>query len=319
MGTLKVRVERIVDATDEIRIFDLAPAGGARLPAFSAGAHVDVHVRPGIVRSYSLCGDPNDPRYTIAVKREPQSRGGSQAMHDAIRAGDELTIGEPRNLFALERGASHYVLIAGGIGITPLLAMSRELVAGGASFELQYFARSARHAAFLDVLSAPCFAASVHLHYGLGADDVRAFLSRGLARRPGDALLYLCGPRPFMALVEDVARPAWPAESIRSEYFSGDDPAREAAGDDAFRVRLARSGVELTVPAGKSIAQVLAEHDVALDTSCEQGICGTCVTPVLAGEIDHRDACLTDAERASGDRMCPCVSRARSDLLVLDL
>lgn len=317
--TLAVRVARIRAEAEEVRSFQLVSANGDPLPPFSAGSHIDVHVAPGLVRQYSLCNGPADrDHYQIAVKREPESRGGSQAMHERINEGNVITIGAPRNNFALEQSARHHLLLAGGIGVTPLLSMARHLLAEGASFELQYFTRSIRHTAFHDVLSDARFADHVKFHYAIEPDALRAYLRKLLWHRPEGAHLYLCGPRPFMDLVETTAAPTWPPEAVHLEYFTA-DPMALAGAQGTFEVRLARSGGTYVIPAERSIVEALAEHGVQIETSCEQGVCGTCLTGVLEGVPDHRDVFLTDAEKAACDRMTPCVSRAKSALLVLDL
>jgi len=319
MGKLTVTVRAVRDEALDVRSFELVAAEGSALLPFTPGSHIDVEVAPGIVRQYSLCSDPRETdRYLIAVKREPASRGGSAGMHERVRAGDRLTIGEPRNNFALAADASHHLLIAGGIGITPLLAMAQHLLATGASFQLVYFSRSIAHTAFRDVLSAPEYRGRVTFHYALEPEQVRAYLRKLLWEHSPGAHLYLCGPRPFMDLVETTAAPTWAPSSVHLEYFAA-DPAALAGPSEGFIVKLARHGGEFNVPEGRTIIEVLAENGIDVDTSCEQGVCGTCITGVLEGEPDHRDVFLTDEEKRAGDRMTICVSRAKSARLVLDL
>jgi len=316
--TLTVRVAGIREEAVDIRSFELVSADGTALPAYTAGSHLDVHLKPGLTRQYSLCSAPGDSaRYVIAVKREANSRGGSAAMH-ALKVGDTLTIGAPRNNFALFKAASHHLLIAGGIGVTPLLSMAQELHGAGASFELQYFTRSIEHTAFHERLSAPGLREKVSFHYALDADRVRAYLRRLLWERKPDAHLYLCGPRPFMDLVETVAAATWPPDAVHLEYFAA-DPASLSGPRESFEVKVASTGATFAVPAEKSIAQVLAENGIDVPVSCEQGVCGTCLTGVIEGDPDHRDVFLTDDEKRRCDRMLLCVSRARSARLTLDL
>ena len=316
--TLAVRVANIRDEALDIKSFELVSAQGDTLPAYSAGSHIAVHLNQGLTRQYSLCGALGaSDRYLIAVKREPNSRGGSAAMH-ALKVGDILTIGTPRNNFPLHAAAPHHLLVAGGIGITPLLGMARELNATGASFDLQYFTRSIEHAPFHELLSQPQFRGKVKFHYALDPERVRAYLRKLLWHRPDQAHLYLCGPKPFMDLVEATAAPTWQPEAVHLEYFSA-DPASLSEQGEAFEIVIASTGAHYVVPPGKSIAQVLAENGTQVPTSCEQGVCGTCLTGVLDGEPDHRDVFLTDAEKRSGDRMMLCVSRARSPRITLDL
>lgn len=319
MKELTVRVKRIRDEALEIRSFELAAADGAALPAFTPGSHIDVHLAENLIRQYSLCNRPDERQsYLIAVKREPASRGGSQAMHERLREGDTLEISKPRNNFALVPGAKQHLLVAGGIGVTPLLSMARQLVAENAPFSLQYFSRSIQHTAFHELLSRPEFGSKVSFHYALEPDQVRAYLRRLLWKHAEGAHLYLCGPRVFMDLVEQTAAPTWPPECVHLEYFTA-DPTSLAGPRDSFTVKLARSGGEYEIPADKSIVQVLAEHGVVVETSCEQGVCGTCLTGLLEGDADHRDVFLTDEEKQAGDKVMPCVSRAHSGRLVLDL
>ena len=319
MGELTVTVARVRDEAVDVRSFELRAGDGAALPPYAPGSHVDVHVAPGIVRQYSLCGDPREPdRYLIAVKREAASRGGSVAMHERVSEGASLVVGTPRNNFALVPGASHHLLIAGGIGITPILAMARHLLATGASFQLVYFSRSIAHTAFHALLSGPEFAGRVTFHYALEPEQVRTYLRKLLWLRPEGAHLYLCGPRSFMDLVETTAAPTWPPDAVHVEHFAA-DPTALAGPRGSFVVKLARHGGEFTIPEGRSIIEVLAENGVTVETSCEQGVCGTCVTGVLEGEPDHRDVFFTDAEKRANDRMTVCVSRAKGARLVLDL
>ena len=318
MTTLTVRIKHIEQQALDVKSFLLVSTDDQPLPAFSAGSHIDVHIGNGITRQYSLCNGPDErDAYLIAVKREPASRGGSARMHE-MQEGDVLTIGAPRNNFALDASASHHVLLAGGIGITPLLSMARQLQADHASFELHYFARSEQHAAFRNLLSAAELSSHVRFHHGLQPDAMQRHLQDFLASRPGGAHLYLCGPRPFMDMVTTCAAAAWPAGTVHLEYFAA-APEDSAGPQDAFRIHLARSGESYEVPQGKSIISILAAHGHALETSCEQGVCGTCLTTVLEGVPDHRDVFLSDAEKAACNKILPCVSRAKSPLLVLDL
>lgn len=315
--TLTVQIERIAAETAEVKSFTLRDPAGRELPPASAGAHVDVHPPGGPVRQYSICSAPADrSRYVIAVKREPDSRGGSAAMH-ALAEGDLLTIGAPRNTFALADGPGPALLLAGGIGVTPLLAMARHLAAQGRPFVLYYFTRSIAHTAFHAELAGPPFTGRVQLHHSLGPDAVEASLERLLAERPADGQLYVCGPRPFMDTVLAVAAASWPPDAVHVEYFAA--PPASATPADVFEVVCARSGISVNVRAEQSIAAALSAAGVAVELSCEQGICGTCLTGVLEGTPDHRDMFLLEDEKDANDKMCICVSRALSPRLVLDL
>lgn len=318
-AVLKVSVQSICNETEEIKSFRLTAANRKSLPSFTPGAHISVQIPDGLTRQYSLCNGPGDTdAYHIAVKREPDSRGGSRVLHERVAEGDTLEVMAPRNHFPIEPSAAHHLLLAGGIGITPLLSMARHLQATGASFELQYFTRSVKFTAFHELLSRPAFSGKVNFHYALDPQSLRTYLHALLRRRPEGAHLYACGPRPFMNLIEDVASAAWPPEAIHMEFFAA-DPLASSGPRQPFEVTLARAGASYTVPAEKSIIQVLAEHGVRVSNSCEQGVCGTCVTGVLEGTPDHRDAFLSERERKACDKMMLCVSRAKSERLVLDL
>jgi vanillate O-demethylase ferredoxin subunit len=314
---LVVTDARIV--AEGIRCYALADAGGAALPPFEAGAHIDVHLPNGIVRQYSLCNRPGErDRYVIAVLREPDGRGGSAAMHDGLAVGGRIAIGRPRNFFPVVREARHHLLLAGGIGITPLLAMTRAFAAEGTPFTLHYCARSAARMAFREELTAPPFAPHVVLHLDDGPAEQRLDLAALLRGQAPGTHLYYCGPAGFMAAVRAAAEAAgWPADALHCEYFAA--PAPIQAGGAGFELRLARRGLSLWVPPERSAVEVLAAHGIEVPTSCEQGICGTCLTPVLEGIPDHRDAVLSDAEKAANKEMTLCCSRARTPYLVVDL
>ncbi|HEX5341456.1 MAG TPA: PDR/VanB family oxidoreductase, partial [Duganella sp.] len=294
---LKVRVERRDNEAEGICSYELVSVDGMPLPAFTAGAHIDVHVAPGLVRQYSLCNPPHERhRYVIGVLRDPASRGGSQAMHEQINAGAALTISAPRNHFPLVEDAPRSVLLAGGIGITPLLAMAETLSAQGAQFELHYCTRSPERTAFRDrILSAP-YAPQVSFHH----DSVQPLdLPALLAGLPRDTHIYFCGPSGFIDHVKATAAAAgWPQEQLHLEYF-GAAAAVPQDGDLPFEVKLASSGKCYTIPAGVTVLKVLGDAGVFVPASCEQGVCGTCLTRVLDGVPDHRDLYLTEEEQAA--------------------
>lgn len=299
--------------------FELAPAEDSMLPAFSAGSHIDVHLPNGLVRQYSLCNHPEERhRYLLGVLLDPASRGGSQAMHEQVHEGSRLRISEPRNLFPLERAAGYSVLFAGGIGITPILCMAERLARIGAPFELHYCGRSAGRMAFIEYIRHSALADCVHVHVDDGEESQRLDSARVLSAPASDRHLYVCGPNGFMEHVLSTARvQGWAEAQLHREYFTAAAvPAGEAGG---FEVQLASTGQCFQVPAARSVAQVLLEAGIDIPLSCEQGICGTCITRVLEGEPEHRDMFLTDAERARNDQFTPCCSRARSARLVLDL
>ena len=317
MADLIVTVVKKTLEADGIYSFELEPTDGLPLPAFAAGAHIDVHVQPGLIRQYSLCGDPADAaRYQIAVLCEAGSRGGAIVMHDDLHEGDDVTISAPRNHFPLVP-AARTLLLAGGIGVTPLLCMAETLSATGADFALHYFARSPARAAFRERLGGARFAGRVHCHYDDGAGQ-RLDMAALLAEPDGEQHLYVCGPGGFIDHVLATARACgWPDSHLHREYFAAQ--AIDTSEDGSFSVRIASTGQELEVPPDVSVASVLARHGISLSVSCEQGVCGTCITGVLEGVPEHRDLCLSDEERARNDQFTPCCSRARSRLLVLDL
>ena len=318
MTTLQVKVAARREEADGIVGLELVPVDGASLPAFTAGAHIDVHLPGGLLRQYSLCNAPHEQHhYQIGVLRDANSRGGSVAVHEALKVGDVLTIGVPRNQFALVP-AQHSLLLAGGIGVTPILCMAESLAASGASFEMHYCARSPARQAFRERIAASGFAGRVVHHYDDGDAAQKLDLDALLAQADPSTHLYVCGPAGFISYVVDTARArGWPESQVHFEYF-GAAPV-QAEGNGAFDVKLASSGQVYTIPADRTVIQVLCEHGVDVPVSCEQGICGTCLTRVLEGEPDHRDQYLTDEERAANDQFMPCCSRARSPLLVLDL
>ncbi|MCY1286302.1 Carnitine monooxygenase reductase subunit [compost metagenome] len=316
---MKVRIEKIVEEARDIRSFRLVRLDGQPFAAYEPGAHVDVTGPTGVTRQYSLCSPPDDgAAYLVAVKKEQQSRGGSQALHDLVEEGAELDIGAPRNLFRLAPEAREHVLVAAGIGVTPLLSMAYRLNASGQPYRLHYFARSPEYAAFTVLLGRAPFAGHVEFHYGIEPDALDAELSGCLAGAAADAHVYTCGPAPFMHKVVEVASRSRPAEHVHLEHFQA-DPAASAAPAGAFEVELASSGVVLQVPADSSLVDVLQAHGCDIDTECREGICGTCLVDVIAGEPEHRDNCLSNKEKAANRQICACVSRARSARLVLDL
>jgi vanillate O-demethylase ferredoxin subunit len=315
---LEVRIARKTVAARDVVELDLVAADGRALPPFDAGAHIDLEVRPGLVRPYSLCNDPAEThRYQIGVLRDPHSRGGSAAVHDALAPGQVIRIGAPRNRFALVP-AQRSLLVAGGIGIPPILCMAERLVRDGAAFEMHYCTRSAERTAFAERIAASRFADHVVVHHDDGPPAQRLDPQRVIPAPDPETHLYVCGPQGFIAWVCDAARAAgWSDAQIHFEHFAAADTG--GAEDRAFDVRLAASGRTLRVPPGRSVAAVLHAHGIALPVSCEQGVCGTCLTRVLDGEPEHRDQYLTDDERRRNDQFLPCCSRSRSACLVLDL
>jgi vanillate O-demethylase ferredoxin subunit len=318
---MQVKLARKFPVATDICAFELVHPDGAALPPFTAGSHIDVRLRDGLVRQYSLCNHPSEShRYLIAVLRDANSRGGSIAMH-ALEAGGLLDIGEPKNHFPLDAQARHSLLLAGGIGITPILSMAEALDHAGASFEMHYCTRSAARTAFRERLAEPRFAGRVHLYFDDAQEHARLRLDALLAQaRSDDTHLYVCGPMGFIAAALEAAKAAgWRDANVHREFFAAPAAPEVPEGRGAFQVKLASTGRVIDVAPDVTVVAALAQAGVEVPTSCEQGVCGTCLTRVLAGEPDHRDVYLMDDEKAANDQFLPCCSRSRSPMLVLDL
>lgn len=313
---IDVRIRRRIDAAQDIVALELVRTDGQPLPAFEAGSHVDVLIAPGLVRQYSLCNDPAErDRYVLGILLDKQSRGGSKAVHSEFNEGADIKIGAPRNAFALRPGMRHAVLLAGGIGITPIKAMAHALHSQGTAFELHYCARSRMHAAFLDDLLAAPFGARVTCHMDDecgGPRPPEAYLPE-----PDDGRhLYICGPGGFIDAVRDKALAAgWPDAQIHIERFV----AEPASGGGSFTVEAVRSGVTVEVGEDESIANALMRAGLDVLTSCEQGLCGVCLTEVVEGVPEHHDQFQTDEEKAANTHMTICCSRAKTPIIKLDI
>jgi len=305
----------IRDVAQGIRAFELVQPDGSELPPFTPGSHVKVQTPSGLIRKYSLCNDPAERhRYVITVKLEQDGRGGSNSMHRDARQGEVLPTSVPENAFPMEGKARSYIFIAGGIGITPILSMIRSFgELPPAPWKLYYLSRSPETTAYLDVLQAPEWQRHVKVHHDHG-DPERTFDLWPVLDKPNGAHVYCCGPRPLMEAVRDMTG-HWSPANVHFESFKEGGEAR--TDDKPFTVKLARSGLELDVPVGKTILAALKEHGCAVASSCESGTCGTCRTALLEGEADHRDMVLMPEEMQS--QIMICVSRARSSSLVLDL
>ncbi|WP_033413238.1 PDR/VanB family oxidoreductase [Actinomycetospora chiangmaiensis] len=306
MSSLVVTAKDVV--ADGVVALTLARPDGGRLPDWTPGAHVDLTFDSGATRQYSLCGDRWDPAsYRVAVLREPDGRGGSRHVHDVLQVGDRVGLGGPRNHFPLVP-APRYRFVAGGIGVTPLLPMIAAARVLGADWTLLYGGRRRASMAFLDELPPE--------HTTVVPQDEQGLLplASWLGSPDADTVVYACGPEPLLAAVAAVV----PADRLRVERFTTTEVAAPVR-EDPFTVELARTGVTLTVDASLSVLEAARRAGATTLSSCERGTCGTCETTVLAGVPDHRDQVLADHERAAGDCMLPCVSRAASDHLVLDL
>src|SRR3990167_945943 len=318
-STLSVRVARkAVEATD-ICTFELVAVDGVALPSFSAGSHVDVHLPGGLTRQYSLCNDPTEThRYLIGVLRDPASRGGSEAMHQQVQEGQLLQISAPKNHFGLAHDARRSLLLAGGIGVTPILCMAERLAMTGADFAMHYCTRSRDRAAFLQRITASSYASRVQLHFDDGAAEQKLDLVALLSDPQAGVHLYVCGPKGFMDAVLKTAREkGWPESQLHYEFFGAD--VTKSDSDAGFEVQLASSGRVIAVAKDQTVTQALSAAGVEVLTSCEQGVCGTCLTRVLSGLPDHKDMYLTPEEQAANDQFTPCCSRAKTARLVLDL
>lgn len=316
--TIDVVVRRREMQGPSVVVLDLAPAPGQSLPAFEAGAHVDLHLGDGLVRQYSLCGDPADAScYRLGVLRDPASRGGSEAVHQRLTEGTALRISAPRNHFPLTMDARHSILVGGGIGVTPMIAMAHALHRAGRSFELHYCARSRARTGFLEELARSPFADRVRYHFSeLGEDQRIDAAALVAAAGAAGTHLYVCGPGGFMDAVGAAASAAGLApDRIHREYFNAEVDTSGAG----FEVVAAASGKSVRVAEGQTIVAALKGIGIQVDVSCEEGVCGTCVCTVLEGECDHRDVYLTDEEKAENDQIMTCCSRAKSPRLVLDI
>jgi ferredoxin-NADP reductase len=307
---LDLLVRRMTWEAEGVLSVDLVDPAGKPLPGWAPGAHLDLHVG-GFVRQYSLCGDPEETGvYRIAVLDEPASRGGSRHVHTRLRPGERVRVAGPRNHFVLEPAAS-YVFVAGGIGITPILAMARRADRDGIPFRLVHGGRSRASMAFGCEL-----AALTGGEVTLVPQDEQGHidLDAALAGLPADALVYVCGPEPLLTAVQERC----PREQLRLERFAA--PVVERTGDGtAFEVECRRSGLTVTVDADTSVLDAVEAAGVSVPSSCRDGICGTCETRVLAGTPEHRDFLLSETEHSANATMMICVSRCASDRLVLDL
>jgi len=315
--TIEVVVQRRQEQGHGTVVLDLVSADGRELPSFEAGAHIDLYLDNGLVRQYSLASHPGDrSRYRLGILRDPQSRGGSIAVHERLLQGTGLRVGMPRNHFPLQMKAAYTVLVGGGIGITPMIAMAHALDDAGKCFELHYCARSRASCAFLDELTSGSFRERVHLHFDDEGPEQGFNLKAVVGASGPDMHLYVCGPAGFMDwVIGEAGQLGLPASNIHKEYFRAESDTRGRA----FEVVARKSGKKVRVADGVSIVEALATVGVKVQVSCEQGICGTCLCGVLEGVPDHRDSFLTEEEKADNDRMLLCCSRAQSDTLVLNI
>ena len=316
---LRVVVSRIHVEAEDIASYELVSSDGTALPRFSAGSHIDVAVPGGFTRQYSLCNNPDEThRYLIAVLKDARSRGGSVAMHEQLRTGDSLYISSPRNHFSLAHEAQASLLLAGGIGVTPLLCMAERLALTNSKFALHYCTRSPARTAFKERIENSPLAPHTHFHFDDGPEEQRLDMNGLLANHNPGQHLYVCGPAGFMDAVLSMARQSgWPEGQVHYEFFAGS--VTRADTDAGFEVQLASTGSIVRVAKDQTVLQALFAAGVEIPASCEQGVCGTCLTRVLQGVPDHRDAYLTPDEQAANDQFLPCCSRSLTSMLVLDI
>ena len=313
----QLRVQAIRWQAQGVCSYELTDPSGAPLPEVEAGAHVDVHLSGGLVRSYSLAGDPKDStHWLLGVLREAKSKGGSIAMHDQVRVGDLIEVGPVRNAFALSNQAHHSVLLAGGIGITPLKAMAHTLSASGASFELHYCARSPNHAAFVKELKTIAPAGRLHFHFDEGDPGKGLNIQAMLQDHQPGTHVYYCGPAGFMSACSE-ATSHWPKDAVHCEHFKAPEVAPPDMPDGAFEVHLVKSGVTIQVGPDQTIVRAIELTGRRVSTSCLSGLCGACKVGYVDGEVDHRDYILNDEERTHC--LTVCVSRAKGKSLSLNL
>lgn len=314
---LNLRIANITDLTRSVKSFELTNELGGGLPSFDAGAHVEVTLPPSLKRHYSICNDSTERhRYVIAVLRQDNGAGGSKYMHEKLRVGDRIEASMPRNNFPLVGGPKRFILIAGGIGITPILPMISELQARNGEFALHYCAKSRDEAAFVDLLEARCNANQLATHFDGGDPSKGLNVSLLLSEYHVGTHVYCCGPSGLMQAVR-AATVAWPDDAVHFEYFAPMDAGNTGSDAEAFDVIIRSRSLSLKVPPDKTIVQVLRENGIEVETSCEAGTCGTCRCRYLAGQPIHNDYVLTTREK--GKYVMICCARARGEPLILDL
>ncbi|MGP5931235.1 PDR/VanB family oxidoreductase [Corynebacterium glyciniphilum] len=314
--TIPVMIRSMRVEAEGVLSLELIRTDGSDLPEWTPGAHVDVAVGDGLIRQYSLCSDPADTsHYRIGVLREVVGRGGSRHVHDVLRPGHEVMMSEPRNNFEVSDNGKPLTLIAGGIGITPILAMARAAATTGREFRLYYGGRSRASMAFLDELADLSGELTVTSDDREGVLDLDTILD---GADSGEREVYVCGPGGLLDAVEKRAD-GWPAGTFHCERFVARTIEPPPEGEREFTVRCIDSDVEVNVPVGRTIMEQLEAAGIDVPHSCREGTCGTCETDIIAGVPDHRDSLLSSEERESGETMLICVSRAKTDVLELEI
>jgi len=316
-GLIDARLTKIEDVARDTKIFTFQRVDGGKLPAYKPGAHIDLHLPNGMLRQFSLTVPVSDPDgYTVGVKRDENSRGGSRYIIEQMKVGDLIKISAPRNNFPLVENADHVVLVAGGIGITPIWCMAQELEAQSRSWKIHYACRSQADMAFLSDLK-KLDPERVHLHFDDEAGGKVLDLTAAIAEAPANAHFYCCGPNPMLKAFEAAAA-SRPRANVHIEYFTAKEEAsaNELGG---FWVELTRSGEEYFIPPGKKVLEVLFDAGVDVDYSCELGICGACETRVISGTPIHHDSVLSEEEQASNEKVMICCCGCATERLVLDM
>lgn len=321
---LKLLVRQVRLEANNINSFEFVHHRGDDLPAFSAGAHLDVFLNNNaLVRQYSLCNDPAERhRYVIAVLRDENGRGGSVALHEQLQAGSTVSVSTPRNNFNLVGDAKQTILLAGGIGVTPMKSMANRLDSTGQNYQLHYCAKNTLHAAFNEEFGQLSERGRIHWHFDNGTPENGLDIEQLLSQPAPGTHLYYCGPPGFMAACASASQ-HWPIGTVHFEHFKAppvSEPSTSAItnnNDKSFSIQIASTGELLSVPENRSIADVLIEAGVSIETSCHSGLCGTCKIPYLEGTVDHQDFILSESEKKHF--LTACVSRSMSEILVLDL
>jgi tetrachlorobenzoquinone reductase len=316
-GLIEVRLIGIETVARDTNVYTFRRPDGGKLPTYKPGAHIDIHLANGLMRQFSLLNPQADPEsYSVGIKLDAASRGGSRYIFDQVRVGHTLKISAPRNNFPLAEDVEHVILFAGGIGITPIWCMTQQLEAMRRSWKLYYSCRSRADMAFLSTLER--FGPDrVHLHFDEESSGKFLDIAAIINAAPTNTHFYCCGPNPMLAAFEAAAA-GRPRGNVHLEYFT---PKAEIEKDTlgGFWVELARSGEEYFIPEGKKVLEVLFEAGVDVDYSCELGICGECVTRVISGIPVHHDSVLSEEEQATNEKAMICCCGCKTERLVLDM
>ena len=322
-NSLRLQMRQVTHQAQGISSFEMVDRSGNDLPAYTAGSHIDFYFHDGTIRQYSLCGDPSDrKRYLIAVLNDKNGRGGSAALHKRLHVQRDVFVGEPRNNFPIAKEAKHHLMIAGGIGVTPMLSMIYEIQKTDDNFTLHYCTKSKDYTAFQPELAALVASGKVVVHHDQGIPENGLNIKELLQDYDDGTHLYYCGPPGFMKAVTDFSS-HWPEGTVHFEYFNAPEPEVESkspglvSNAEGFQIKIASTGAVYTVPDSKSIVDILHENNVAIETSCNVGLCKTCVIKYTEGEVKHMDCVLSKQEQE--EYLTPCCSRSLGDLLILDL